>query len=70
MIGHNPSPALARPAPTSTGREMPVLYGVVDLEIRQRSARVQVLQNTLDRMCNLIEAVLKQAAIEEGQWTA
>jgi hypothetical protein len=84
---------------------------VVDLEIRKRGACVQVLQNTLDRMCNLIEAraieyadhlggatgmlvkdyrgknaeqeiwksdaalvaqicdVLKQAAIEEGQWT-
>ncbi len=84
---------------------------MVDLEIRKRSARVQVLQNTLDRRHNLIEArafeyrdhpggatgmlvkdyrgknaeqeiwkfdaslvaqindVLKQAAIEEGQWT-
>src|ERR1700694_3557030 len=81
------------------------------MEIRKRSARVQVLQNRLDRMRHLIEAraledrdhpggatgmlvkdyrgknaeqeiwkfdaalvaqtcdVLKQAAIEEGQWT-
>ena len=111
MIGHNLSPAQARHAPTSTGRETPVLYGVGDREIRKRSAFVQVLQNTLARMRNLIEAhafeyrghpggatgmlvkdyrgknaeqeiwkfdsalvaqindVLKQAAIEEGQWS-
>ena len=88
-----------------------IAAGVIACEIRQRSARVQVLQNTLDRMRNLIEAraieyanhlggaagmlvkdyrgknaeqeiwkfdaslvaqindVLKQAAIEDGQWT-
>ena len=87
-----------------------IAQGVIQLEIRARSARVQVLQNLLDRMRNLIEArafeysdhlggatgmlvkdyrgknadqefwrfdaalatqicdVLKQAAIEEGQW--
>jgi len=85
--------------------------GTIDVEIRRRSARVQVLQNLLDRLVNVITAralehsdhlagatgllvkdyrgknaeqeiwkfdaalvaqiqdVLKQAAIEEGQWT-
>jgi hypothetical protein len=33
-----------------------IAEGVIACEIRKRSARVQVLQNTLDRMCNLIEA--------------
>jgi phage terminase small subunit len=84
---------------------------VVKIEIRKRSARVQVLQNTLHRLCSLIEAraleyadhpggatgmlvkehrgknaqqeiwkfdaalvsqinaTMKQAAIEEGQWS-
>jgi phage terminase small subunit len=84
---------------------------VVKVEIRKRAARVQVLQNTLDRMCRLrearaleyadhpggatgmlvkehrgkngqqeiwkfdaalmsqINATMKQAAIEEGQWS-
>jgi hypothetical protein len=88
-----------------------IAEGVIACEIRRRSARVQVLQNTLDRMRDLIEAgaieyadhlggatgmlvkdnrgnnaeqeiwkfdaaleaqikdTLKQAAIEEGQWT-
>jgi hypothetical protein len=88
-----------------------IAEGVIACGIRKRSARVQVLQDTLDRMRNLIEAraieyadhlggatgmvmkdyrgqnaeqeiwkfdaslvaqicdVLKQAAIEEGQWT-
>jgi hypothetical protein len=89
-----------------------IAKGVVSLEIRARSARVQVLQSNLDRLRNLIESrafvysdypgggatgllvkdyrgknaekevwkfdasllaqmndTLKQAAIEEGQWT-
>jgi hypothetical protein len=92
-------------------RASTIAEGVVACEIRKRSARLQVLQNTLDRMRNLFEAraieyahhlggatgmlvkdyrgknaeqeiwkfngslvaqindVLKQAAIEEGQWT-
>ena len=89
-----------------------IAESVVKVEIRKRSARVEVLQNILNRMCSLIEAraleysdhpggatgllvkdyrgknaehqiwkfdtglmsqinaTMKQAAIEEGQWGA
>jgi hypothetical protein len=33
-----------------------IAAGVVDVEIRKRSARVRVLQDKLNRMCALIEA--------------
>ena len=33
-----------------------IAAGVVDLEIRKRSARVRVLQNNLNRLLGLIEA--------------
>jgi phage terminase small subunit len=88
-----------------------IAEGVVEVEIRKRSARVEVLQDNLNRMCGLIEtraweysdhpggatgmlvkdyrgknaeqeiwrldaallsqinATMKQAAIEEGQWS-
>ena len=48
MIGHNPSPALARPAPHVNWAGNAVLYGVIACEIRKRSARIEVLQNRLD----------------------
>jgi hypothetical protein len=106
-----PTPKLARNGARIHELKTTFAQGVIQLEIRQRSARVQILQNQLNRMCRLVEAraplstppprcatgllvrdyrgknaerevwkfdaalvaqlneVLKQAAIEEGQWT-
>ena len=41
-----------------------IAAGVVDLEIRKRSARVRVLQNNLNRLLGLIEA---RAMMYSGQ---